>query len=51
MKDKVLSPQELGEAIRRVGSGGSAIDPQVISHLMRRRRDDQGLDSLAARGA
>ena len=49
LKDKVLSPRELGEAVRRVGSGGSAIDPQVVTHLMRRRRDDQGLESLTAR--
>ncbi len=49
LKDRVLSPQELADAVRRVGSGGSAIDPQVVTHLMRRRHDDRGLGSLTAR--
>ncbi len=49
LKDRVLSPQDLADAVRRVGSGGSAIDPQVVTHLMRRRRDDRGLESLTAR--
>ncbi len=48
LKDKVLSAQELADAVRRVGSGGSAIDPQVVTHLMRRRRDD-GLLALTER--
>jgi DNA-binding NarL/FixJ family response regulator len=49
LKDRVLSPQDLADAVRRVGSGGSAIDPQVVTHLMRRRHDDRGLESLTAR--
>jgi DNA-binding NarL/FixJ family response regulator len=49
LKDRVLSPQDLADAVRRVGSGGSAIDPEVVSHLMRRRRDDVGLGSLTER--
>jgi DNA-binding NarL/FixJ family response regulator len=49
LKDKVLRPEDLGEAVRRVGSGGSALDPLVVSHLLRRRRDDAGLASLTPR--
>lgn len=49
LKDKLLRPQDLGEAVRRVGSGGSALDPLVVSHLLRRRRDDAGLASLTSR--
>jgi serine/threonine-protein kinase len=49
LKDKVLRPEDLGEAVRRVGSGGSALDPEVVSHLLRRRRDDAGLGSLTPR--
>jgi DNA-binding NarL/FixJ family response regulator len=49
LKDKVLRPEDLGEAVRRVGSGGSALDPSVVSHLLRRRRDDAGLASLTSR--
>ena len=49
LKDRVLRPEDLGEAVRRVGSGGSALDPLVVSHLLRRRRDDAGLASLTPR--
>ncbi len=42
-------PAELAEAYRRVGNGGTAIDPQVIEHLLRRRRDDQRLSTLTPR--
>ena len=49
LKDRVLRPEDLGEAVRRVGSGGSALDPSVVSHLLRRRRDDAGLTSLTPR--
>ena len=51
LKDKVLRPEDLGEAVRRVGSGGSALDPLVVSHLLRRRRDDAGLASLTPENA
>jgi DNA-binding NarL/FixJ family response regulator len=49
LKDRVLSPQDLAEAVRRVGSGGSAIDPEVVTFLMRRRHGDRGLESLTER--
>lgn len=49
LKDHVLGPAELADAIRRVGNGGTAIDPQVIEHLLRRRRDDQRLSTLTPR--
>lgn len=49
LKDHVLSPAELAEAIRRVGTGGSAIDPQVVEHLLRRRHDHQPLSTLTPR--
>jgi DNA-binding NarL/FixJ family response regulator len=49
LKDRVLRPEDLGEAVRRVGSGGSALDPWVVSQLLRRRRDDAGLASLTPR--
>ncbi len=49
LKDNVLGPTDLADAIRRVGYGGSAIDPQVIEHLLRRGRHDQPLRSLTPR--
>ena len=49
LKDQVLRPEDLVEAVRRVGSGGSALDPVVVSHLLRRRRDDTRLATLTPR--
>jgi DNA-binding NarL/FixJ family response regulator len=49
LKDRILDPSELVDAIRRVGRGGSAIDPLVIQHLMRRRGTDDELDTLTPR--
>jgi len=37
------------EAIRRVGSGGSVIDPHVVAHLVDRARPTSPLDDLSAR--
>ena len=49
LKDRVLEPAELVDAIHRVARGGSAIDPTVIEHLMRRRRTDAVLAGLTER--
>jgi serine/threonine-protein kinase len=49
LKDRVLDPAELADAIHRVGAGGSAIDPVVIEHLVRRREPDGSLASLSPR--
>ena len=49
LKDRVLEPAELIDAIRRVAGGGSAVDPMVIEHLMKRRRGDGILDALTER--
>lgn len=49
LKDRVLDPADLAAAIRRVGAGGSAIDPVVIEHLLRRKQDEAPLAALTAR--
>jgi len=49
LKDRVLGPGDLADAIRRVAAGGSAIDPQVIEHLLKRRRSDISLATLTVR--
>jgi DNA-binding NarL/FixJ family response regulator len=49
LKDKVTRPRDLALAVREVGSGGSVIDPEVISHLMRRRLDHDGVEQLTPR--
>ena len=48
LKDRILDPAELTDAIRRVGSGGSAIDPTVIEHLLKRRSSHGPLSALTA---
>lgn len=49
LKDRVLDPAELADAIRRIGSGGSAIDPVIIERLLRRRDHDDSLAELTPR--
>jgi DNA-binding NarL/FixJ family response regulator len=49
LKDRVLEPAELVDAIHRVANGGSAIDPMVVEHLMKRRRSDTMLAALTDR--
>ncbi len=47
LKDRVADVEEFIAALRRVAAGGTAVDPQVISQLLRRRRDP--LSALSAR--
>ncbi|HZC41777.1 MAG TPA: response regulator transcription factor, partial [Streptosporangiaceae bacterium] len=47
LKDRVADTEEFIATLRRVAAGGTAVDPQVISQLVRRRCDP--LASLSAR--
>ena len=47
LKDRVADVAEFIAALRRVAAGGTVVDPQVISQLVRRRRDP--LSALSAR--
>ena len=49
LKDRVLEIDEFYDAVRRVGSGGTAIDPEVVSQLLRRRDPRSPLDELTPR--
>lgn len=49
LKDRVADLPTLADAIRRVAAGGSVVDPDVVSRLLRRRRDHDLLDELTAR--
>jgi DNA-binding NarL/FixJ family response regulator len=44
LKDRVSDLRELSDAVRRVGEGGSVLDPSVVSQLVGRRR--QGHDPI-----
>jgi DNA-binding NarL/FixJ family response regulator len=49
LKDRVLEIDDFLEAVRRVGRGGTAIDPQVIAQLLGRPREDDPLADLTPR--
>jgi DNA-binding NarL/FixJ family response regulator len=46
LKEKVASPQILTDAVERVVAGGSALDPDVISTLVGRKRKTDPLAAL-----
>ena len=49
LKDRVADVAEFADAVRRVGEGGSALDPTVVSRLVGRRRGEDPLDALTPR--
>ena len=49
LKDRVADVGEFAAAVRRVGEGGSALDPSVVSQLVGRRRADAPLAELTPR--
>jgi DNA-binding NarL/FixJ family response regulator len=49
LKERITDISALVDAVRRVASRGSVIDPQVVSQLLRRHRDQDPLDELSER--
>jgi DNA-binding NarL/FixJ family response regulator len=49
LKDRVMREADLLDAIRRVASGGSVIDPEVVGELLGRARPHGPLDELTPR--
>jgi len=49
LKDRVLEIDDFLDAVRRVGKGGTAIDPEVIGQLLGRKRKEGPLDELTPR--
>jgi DNA-binding NarL/FixJ family response regulator len=49
LKDRVSDVDDFLAAVRRVGTGGSAIDPIIVSTLVSRRRSDDPLAALTPR--
>ncbi|GAA1344652.1 response regulator transcription factor [Saccharothrix algeriensis] len=47
LKDRVVQVEEFLDALRRVGSGGAAFDPEVVRRLL--ARSGHPLDALTAR--
>jgi DNA-binding NarL/FixJ family response regulator len=49
LKDRVADLDRFVDAVRRVGEGGSALDPEVVSRLLGRRRREDPLEEISPR--
>jgi DNA-binding NarL/FixJ family response regulator len=49
LKDRVSDVNDFCAAVKRVGEGGSALDPTVVSQLVGRRRRDDPVSELTPR--
>jgi DNA-binding NarL/FixJ family response regulator len=49
LKQRVSDLDQFAEAVSRVAGGGSALDPEVVSHLLGRHRRGDPLDRLTPR--
>jgi DNA-binding NarL/FixJ family response regulator len=49
LKDRISDVEEFVAAVRRVGLGGSVVDPIIVSTLLSRRRSDDPLAALTPR--
>ena len=49
LKDRVADVREFIDAVSRVAEGGTALDPEVVSHLLARSRRRDPLESLTPR--
>jgi DNA-binding NarL/FixJ family response regulator len=49
LKDRVSDVKEFAAAVKRVAEGGSALDPEVVSRLVGRRRGEDPISQLTPR--
>ncbi len=49
LKDRVADPSDFVASVARVAAGGTAIDQEVVSQLLARRRADDPLEELTPR--
>src|SRR3954452_1460188 len=49
LKDRVSDIKEFAAAVKRVAEGGSALDPEVVSRLVGRRRGEDPISQLTPR--
>ena len=49
LKDRVSDGDRFADAVRRVAEGGSALDPEVVSQMLGRRRGEDPLEELTPR--
>jgi DNA-binding NarL/FixJ family response regulator len=49
LKDRVADIDAFADAVRRVAAGGSALDPEVVSQMLGRRRQEDPVEELTPR--
>jgi DNA-binding NarL/FixJ family response regulator len=49
LKDRIADIEEFAAAVRRVASGGSALDPSIVSLLVARKRRQSPVEALSPR--
>jgi DNA-binding NarL/FixJ family response regulator len=49
LKDRIRDVDEFVDAVRRVGNGGLALDPKIVSTLLAREREDDPVARLTRR--
>jgi DNA-binding NarL/FixJ family response regulator len=49
LKDRILDVAEFVDAVRRVASGGTALDPEVVAHLFSQQKPDRLVERLTPR--
>ena len=49
LKDRIMDVDDFVDTVRRVAGGGTALDPQVVSRLIKRQRQDGPLERLTPR--
>jgi DNA-binding NarL/FixJ family response regulator len=49
LKDRIADVDRFVDSVRRVADGGSALDPEVVSQMLGRRRRGSPLDDLSPR--
>jgi DNA-binding NarL/FixJ family response regulator len=49
LKDRVADVERFVDSVKRVGEGGSALDPEVVARLVGRRRREDPLSELSPR--
>jgi DNA-binding NarL/FixJ family response regulator len=49
LKDRVSDVEHFVDAVERVAGGGSALDPEVVSHLVGRQQPDSPIERLTPR--
>jgi DNA-binding NarL/FixJ family response regulator len=49
LKDRIMNVDDFVDAVRRVGAGGTALDPEVVAQLLGDRRSNPTIDRLTPR--